>query len=50
MVDIKKCKQCNHTWTARTEYPRMCPRCKSYIWNQKKKSTLTIGGIEANKK
>jgi len=37
MVDIKTCKQCDHQWVARTEYVQMCPRCKSYLWNTKKK-------------
>lgn len=28
-----RCVKCNHIWIKRTEeYPRMCPRCKSYFW------------------
>jgi predicted Zn-ribbon and HTH transcriptional regulator len=35
MVDVKKCKQCGYLWTARVEQVKMCPKCKSRIWDKK---------------
>lgn len=34
-----KCKQCNYgPWIPRTaKKPKVCPRCKSYAWDQPKK-------------
>lgn len=26
------CSKCGYTWTARTEKPIACPRCKRYDW------------------
>jgi len=28
------CLRCNWKWLARVSIPRVCPRCKSYRWNQ----------------
>jgi len=37
-MDIKKCLNCGHLWTPRSEErPVVCPRCKSYSWDKKKK-------------
>lgn len=35
-----KCKRCGHSWIPRQDSVRMCPKCKSYFWNEeiKKKS------------
>lgn len=35
------CKRCDHEWISKTEKkPLMCPRCKTYKWNEKKKKLL----------
>lgn len=31
-----ECIKCGHLWVARVEKPAMCPKCKSYKWNEKK--------------
>lgn len=32
-----KCLSCGHQWFQRTDAkPLMCPKCKTYKWNQKK--------------
>ncbi len=36
------CNKCGHEWWPRSDVlPVMCPRCKSYKWDEKKK-----GGLE----
>ncbi len=30
------CLRCEKQWIPRIENPEMCPRCKSYKWNQLK--------------
>lgn len=32
-MDNKRCLRCKHIWISRTQDPVMCPRCKSYKWN-----------------
>jgi predicted Zn-ribbon and HTH transcriptional regulator len=29
-----KCLRCGHTWRSMIERPRVCPRCKSYVWDK----------------
>jgi predicted Zn-ribbon and HTH transcriptional regulator len=29
------CKLCGHTWLARVEKPKACPRCKRFDWEKK---------------
>jgi len=29
-----KCKKCDYQWFPRMENPTVCPKCKSYKWNQ----------------
>lgn len=29
----EQCLRCSHQWLSRTKDPVMCPRCKSYKWN-----------------
>ena len=29
----KECLKCGWEWESRVEYPRMCPRCKSYSFH-----------------
>jgi len=36
------CNKCGHIWMGRlgaTEYPRMCPNCKSLRWDKEKKAS-----------
>lgn len=31
------CLRCGHIWIPRkTDYPRMCPKCKSVLWDKSK--------------
>lgn len=32
----RTCKQCGHSWQARTRRPGMCPKCKSKKWDEEK--------------
>lgn len=32
MLKICSCKKCNHEWVARRDTPTICPRCRSYRW------------------
>jgi len=43
MIDVPEltCKRCGHSWTPRSNDPRMCPRCKSYKWNVAKEKGET---------
>jgi hypothetical protein len=29
-----QCKRCGHTWTSARERPVVCPRCKSYSYQE----------------
>jgi uncharacterized protein len=33
LVRMAHCYRCVYTWRMRRQYPRMCPRCKSKLWN-----------------
>lgn len=34
MIEKLKCKNCGHRWYPKAErLPVVCPRCKSYDWN-----------------
>jgi len=37
-VEIKKltCLRCNHSWIPRVVDVRICPKCKSPYWDQKR--------------
>lgn len=30
------CKRCVHTWVPRQAVIKLCPRCKSLLWNKAK--------------
>jgi predicted Zn-ribbon and HTH transcriptional regulator len=33
-----ECRKCGHSWIPREgELPKVCPRCKSYAWNDEQK-------------
>jgi len=38
VLDLFYCRRCRHTWDKRraTLVPKMCPRCKSLLWNVEK--------------
>ena len=29
-----RCLRCGHVWVSRTDEPKRCPRCSSYLWNK----------------
>lgn len=31
-----KCLRCGHEWRPDVEHPKVCPRCKSYLWDKKR--------------
>ena len=33
---ISKCLRCGWIWIPRMEKPYVCPKCKSYKWNEAK--------------
>lgn len=33
-----KCMRCGHEWIARIMHVGRCPKCKSHLWNQPKKT------------
>lgn len=33
-----KCLRCGHEWVARIMKVRLCPKCKSYLWDRPKQS------------
>lgn len=43
------CKQCGHGWRPTVERPKVCPRCKSYRWDEPKvaKASGTAAGVAA---
>ena len=32
-----KCLRCGHSWESRLVRPKVCPRCKSYVFDQPRK-------------
>jgi Zn finger protein HypA/HybF involved in hydrogenase expression len=30
------CQRCGHTWIPRIDDVKVCPKCHSYRWNEKK--------------
>jgi len=42
-VRIVHCYRCIYTWRARYRIPRICPRCKSKLWNVPKVRPLRLG-------
>ena len=44
---MKKCRciKCGLEWVPRIENPRVCPHCKSYLWNGKKGKFFTYRKI-----
>ncbi len=48
-VRLGHCHRCVYTWQMRRRYPRMCPRCKSRLWNVPEVRPVQLGkglGIE----
>lgn len=43
LVRIAHCHRCFHTWRMRNRLPRLCPRCKSRLWNVPKIRPLSTG-------
>jgi hypothetical protein len=37
MIKRLKCLRCEKQWIPRIDNPEMCPRCKSYKWDEEKK-------------
>ena len=35
-MDELICKRCGHKWIPRVKEVLMCPKCKSYKWNENK--------------
>jgi len=33
-MTTKKCLRCGHEWKNQVEIPVVCPRCKSYRWDE----------------
>ncbi len=49
-IRIAHCYRCIYTWRMRNRLPRMCPRCKSQLWNVPKLRPIRAGvglGVEA---
>ncbi len=47
-VRMAHCYRCIYTWRMRNRLPRMCPRCKSRLWNTPKIRPLRRGaGLDA---
>ncbi len=43
-MDRFVCVRCGHCWWPRSDsVPLMCPRCKSYKWNEKKEGKMVLG-------
>lgn len=37
-----ECKRCGHLWiSVKKDLPQVCPRCKSYKWNESKKEEIS---------
>lgn len=44
MNEKMTCKRCGYQWVTRTEgMPRQCPACKSYRFNEEKKTNKMKG-------
>jgi predicted Zn-ribbon and HTH transcriptional regulator len=41
-----KCKRCGHEWQSVNKRPVVCPRCKSYKWDEKAGQRPTQPGGE----
>lgn len=35
-IPTLSCQQCGHEWSPSVSAPKVCPRCKSYKWNEPK--------------
>ena len=33
IVEVCECSRCGHRWIPRINNPVMCPKCKSYYWD-----------------
>jgi predicted Zn-ribbon and HTH transcriptional regulator len=33
-VLVHVCARCGHEWMPLVQKPRVCPRCKSYVWKK----------------
>ena len=42
-VRMAHCYRCIYTWRMRYRVPRMCPRCKSRLWNVPKIRPIRLG-------
>lgn len=39
IVIVCTCERCSHEWhPLKTRFPKMCPKCKSRLWNKRKPS------------
>ena len=44
VMDRFVCVRCGHCWWPRSDsLPLMCPRCKSYKWNEERKKEVVEG-------
>ena len=37
-MNILECLKCGHEWVGRREFPKKCPRCYSYYWDEPPKT------------
>lgn len=45
-----QCERCNHKWVPReTEYPRVCPKCKSPYWDKPRQTKIKNPKIKRSK-
>lgn len=51
-MKLKKleCKRCEYEWVARTEAPRVCPKCKSPYWNVPRRQVKSSNKTNVSKK
>jgi len=49
-MEKNKCERCNHVWVGRIEKEKInsCPKCKSRLWNTKRKIVTGDGMNESN--
>lgn len=40
-IPTLECLKCGHIWTPRKANPEVCPKCKSYAWNEPKEDPAT---------
>lgn len=31
----KECRLCGYVWMPKVKYPKACPKCKTYNWEEK---------------